>query len=99
AGLAGGDRDKGVPVVRHRDDHGIDVFAGEQFLELFVGGATLVFFVLFDAVEFVGDLPVVLAPGGIHIANGQDLGVGLVKEIVQQPSALGACSDEAERDP
>src|SRR5437899_1306633 len=83
ARFAGFDCYECVPMIGHRDDHGVNVFARQQVVKLFVFGAALELLVLFDAVKLFDNLAVVLAARRIDVTNRQNLGVRLTKEIVQ----------------
>ena len=98
AGGGGGHGDEGVPVVGRGDDDGIDVRARQEFAEIVVDGAALEFGAGLSGVVLLHDAPVVLAPGGVHIADRNDPGVGELEEAVHEAPGLDSAPDEPEPD-
>src|SRR5579862_234090 len=73
--VGGLDGDQGVPGVRHRQHHCIDVLAGHHFAEIVIGLAVLVFIVLVDGVD--GGLEMVL----VEVTSGNDLAILELEEL------------------
>ena len=95
-----GDGDDGVPVIRHSDEHGVDVRAGKQLLELVVsiasgeragGGCAAV--LLLDLAARV------LALDRIHVADGYNLYLGHPQKGAEMPATHVSHPDNAQRDP
>ena len=90
AGAHGGQRGQDVPMVGCGDQHGIDVFAGEQLAEVAIRSAVLVLIMLVDAVARL------LEVAGHDIAHGDNLGVLLIEEVAHVPLSLRADTDAAD---
>ena len=93
AGLGRGDGHQGVPVVGHRDDHGVDVGAGQQIAEVDQRVATLIAGrLLLPGVAILDQLPGRLAPAelllvivavaaAVDVADGHHLRLGPAEEL------------------
>jgi len=78
-----------VPVVRVGDEHGVDVVAGEQFVEVVVapvGG-------------YLGKLSGPIQMPAVHVADGRHLGGLAGHEIAHAAHGLVAGADHADVDP
>ena len=93
------DGDDGVPVVRRRDHHGVDIVAADQSTEIVIRRATLVgaAWGLSGVVVFNGLLRV-LAAMGIDIAHSDGLRLFSAEEIAHQAAVLLAHANKTERD-
>ena len=80
----GGQGDDGVPVVRGGDADGVDVVARQEFAEVLVGRAAVLGLPRSVGVEPAHGFLRIVAPGGVHVADRQHLGVQ-VEEVPEQP--------------
>ncbi len=105
AGPAGGDHLDGVPVVGRRDHDGVDVLAIEHRAEVLdPRDLALDRRHLGDPLAQPGEpgIDPVIGPvqvGLIDVAQGDDLGVGMRQEALQELAAAIADADEAQPDP
>ena len=102
SGLACGDRLNGMPVVGSRDDERVDILAIEKRAEI-LDPADVAFQPghLGDAFAQAGEAriePVISAAqiGLVHIAEGDDPGVGLSEKALQELAATVPDADETE---
>ncbi len=106
AGLRGGDRDQGVPMIGNDDRHGVNVGTRQHVAEVVVRLAAGVSsrgrlrgIIRLDL--FLGRLPpqellgrAVAVAGRVHVADGDDLHVVLLEEGGKIESALIAVADD-----
>ena len=90
ARLRSQDRCQSMPVIARGDQHGVNVLAGEQLEHITVHTAVLV------AVFGIGHGLDLLAPAGLHVADGDEPHVRLVEHATQHVPATGTDADGAQ---